>query len=159
MRPIQTNSDGNSNGNSNLTKKVNPAIRSEKAGVPGPQVNDTARTWSQMLGKATVNFENWTTVPRSKKTNKTNNNNSNANKFDNTDDFKAINPRRLIISPKAQIGDIYSLLIRKQINSLFKDSKLTIVVNTVEKSKTGQNILPTTSPENTAEDLLNNISV
>ena len=159
VHPIQTKSKGNSNGNSNLTQNVNPEIRSETAGVPGPQVNDTARTWSQMLGKATVNSENWTTVPRSKKTNKNNNNNSNANKFDNTDDFKAIKSRRLIITPKAQIGDIDSLLLRNQINSLFKDAKLTIVVNTVEKSKTGQNIVLTTSPDNTAEDLLNNKSI
>ena len=50
------------------------------------------------------------------------------------------------------------MLLRNQINSLFKDAKLTIVVNTVEKSKTGQNIVLTTSPENTAEDLLNNKS-
>ena len=112
-----------------------------------------------MLGKATVNSENWTTVPRSKKTNKNNNNNSNANKFDNTNDFKAIKSRRLIITPKAQIGDIDSLLLRNQINSLFKDAKLTIVVNTVEKSKTGQKIVLTTSPDNTAEDLLNNKSI
>ena len=66
-----------------------------------------------MLRKATVNSENWTTVPRSKKTNNNNNNNnSNANKFDNTDDFKAIKSRRLIITPKAKIGDINSLLLR-----------------------------------------------
>ena len=89
-----------------------------------------------MLGKATANSENWTTVTRSKKTNNNNiNNNSNANKFDNTDDFKAIISRRSIIPPKAHIGDIDSLLLRNQINSLFKDAKLTIVVNTVEKPK------------------------
>ena len=110
---------GNSNGNSNLTKRVNPAIWSETAGVPGPQVNDTARTWSQMLGKATVNSENWITVPRSKKSNKNNNNNSNANKFDNTDEFKVIKFRRLIITPKAQTGDIDLLLLRNKIDSLF----------------------------------------
>ena len=106
-----------------------------------------------MLGKATVNSENWTTVPRSKTTNKNNNNNSNANKFDNSDDFKATKSRRLIITPKAQIGDIDSLLLRNQINSLFKDAKLTIVVNTVEKSKTCQKIVLITSPEITSEDL------
>ena len=108
-----------------------------------------------MLGRATSNSENWTTVSRSKKSNT----NSNSNKFDNTDDFNAIKSRRLIITPKAQIGDIDLLLLRNQINSLFKDAKLTIVVNTVEKSKTGQNIVLTTSPENTAEDLLNNKSI
>ena len=94
-----------------------------------------------------------------KKTNKNNINNSNANKFDNTEDFKAIESRRLIIIPKAQIGDIDSLLLLNQINSLFKDAKLTIVVNTVEKSKTGQKILLATSPENSAEDLLDNKSI
>ena len=151
MRPKQANS----NGNSNLTKKVNQAIRRETAGVPGPQLNESTKTWSQILGKATANSENWTTVSRSKKSNT----NSNLNKFDNTDDFNAIKSRRLIITPKAQIGDIDSLLLRNQINSLFKDAKLTIVVNTVEKSKTGQNIVLTTSPENTAEDLLNNKSI
>ena len=114
VRPIQTSSNGNSNGNSNLTKNVNPAIRSGTAWVPGPQVSDTARTWSQMLRKTTVNSENWTTVPRSKKTNKNNKNNSNTNKFDNNYDFKAIKSRRLIITPKAQIGDIDSLLLRNQ---------------------------------------------
>ena len=65
----------------------------------------------------------------------------------------------MIITPKAQIGDIDSLLLRNQINSLFKDAKLTIVVNRVKKSKTGQNIVLTTSPDNTAEDLLNNKSI
>ena len=160
VRSVQIKSKGKSNGNSNWTKNVNPEIRSETTGVSGPQVNDTARTWSRMIGKATVNSENWTTVPRSKKTNNNNkNNNSNADKFDTTDYFKAIKYRRLIITPKAQIGDIDSLLLRNQINSLFKYEKLTIVVNTVEKSKTGQNIVLTTSPDNTAEDLLDNKSI
>ena len=108
-----------------------------------------------MLGRATANSENWTTVSRTKKSNT----NSNSNKFDNTDDFNAIKSRKLIITPKAQIGDIDSLLLRNQINSLFKDAKLTIVVNTVEKSKTGQNTVLTTSPENTAEALSNNKSI
>ena len=159
MRPIQTSSNGNSNINSNLIKNVYPAIRSGTAGVSGPQVYKTARSWKQMLGKTTVNSENWTTVPRSQKTNKNNKNNSNANKFDNTYDFKAIKSRRLIIILKVHIGDIDSLLLRNQINSLFKDAKLTIVVNTIEKSKTGRKIVMTTSPENTAEDLLNTKSI
>ena len=115
VRPKQANS----NGNSNLTKKVNQAIRRETAGVPGPQLNESTKIWSQMLGIATANSENWTTVSRSKKSNT----NSNSNKFDNTDDFNAIKSRRLIITPKAQIGDIDSLLLRNQINSLFKDAK------------------------------------
>ena len=137
VRPTQANS----NGNSNLTKNVKQAIRRGTAEVPGPQVNESTKTWSQMLGRATANSENWTTVSRTKKSNT----NSNSNKFDNTDDFNAIKSRRLIITPKAQIGDIDSLLLRNQINSLFKDAKLTIVVNTVEKSKTGQNIVLTTN--------------
>ena len=70
-----------------------------------------------------------------------------------------VSSRRLIITPKAQIGDIDSLLLRNQINSLFKDAKLTIVVNTVKKSKIGQNMVLTTCPENTFEDLSNNKSI
>ena len=151
VRPTQANS----NGNSNLTKNVNQANRRGTAGVPGPQLNESTKTWSQMLGRATANSENWTTVSRKKKSN----NNSNSNKFDNTEDFNAIKSRRLIIKPKAQIGDIDSLLFRNQINSLFKVAKFTIVVNTVEKSKTGQNIVLTTSPENTADDFLNNKTI
>ena len=136
VRPIQTSS----NGNSNLNKNVNLTIRSGTAGVPGPEVNDTARIWIQMLGKVTINSENPTNVSRLKKTNN-NNNSSNTIKFDITDDFKAIKFRRLIITPKSQIRNINSLFLRNQINSLFKDEKLTIVVNTVEKSKTGQKIV------------------
>ena len=101
-RPIQTCSNGNSNGNSNLNKNINPTIRSGTALVAGPHVNETTRTWSQILGEATINSENWTTVPRSKKkTTKNHINNSNANKFDNTEDFKTIKSQRLIITPKA----------------------------------------------------------
>ena len=71
VQPVKTKSKGNSNRNSNLTKNVNPEIRSETAGVTGPQVNDTARTWSQILGKATVNSKNWTTVLDPKKQTRT----------------------------------------------------------------------------------------
>ena len=82
VRPTQANS----NGNSNLNKNVKQAIRRGTAEVPGPQVNESTKTWSQMLGRATSNSENWTTVSRTKKSNT----NSNSNKFDNTDDFNAI---------------------------------------------------------------------
>ena len=95
VRPTQANS----NGNSNLTQNVNQAIRRGTAGVPGPQLNESTKTWSQMLGRATANSENWTTVSRTKKSN----NNSNSNKVDNTEDFNAIKSRRLIITSKAQI--------------------------------------------------------
>ena len=164
VHPVQTNSKVNSNGISNLTKNVNPEIR------PKPPESQSRRSTIQLehgakcsekrlsISKFGLPFldlkkqTRTTTIIRMRT-------NSNANKFDNTYDFKVIKSRWLIITPKAQIGDIDSLLLRNQFNSLFKDAKLTIVVNTVEKFKTGQNIVLTTSPDNTAEDLLNNKSI
>ena len=49
-------------------------------------------------------------------------------------------------------------IVLDQINALLKNANLNIIVNTVEKSKTGQNIVLTTSPDNNAEELLKNKS-
>ena len=63
-----------------------------------------------------------------------------------------------MISPKNPDAQIDSMKLRDQINALLKNANLNIIVNTVEKSKTGQNIVLTTSPENNAEELLKNKS-
>ena len=101
-----------------------------------------------MLGKATENSENWTTIQRKSS-------NHNSNKVDRFDVIKA---RRLVISPKNPDAQIDSMKLRDQINALLKNANLNIIVNTVEKSKTGQNIVLTTSPDNNAEELLKNKS-
>ena len=137
----------------NPNKVVNTNARKETAGVTSTKVNNTPPSWSQMLGIATANSENWTTVSRSKNSSQT------SNKLDKTDELNAIKLRRLIITPKIQIGDIDSLKLRDQINEQFSNAKLDIVINTVEKSKTGQNIVLTTSSKNTAAELLENKSI
>ena len=137
----------------NPNKVVNTNARKETAGVTSTKVNNTPPSWSQMLGKATAKSENWTTVSRSKNSSQT------SNKLDKTDELNAIKLRRLIITPKIQIGDIDSLKLRDQINAQFSNAKLDIVINTVEKSKTGQNIVLTTSSKNTAAELLENKSI
>lgn len=137
----------------NPNKVVNTNARKETAGVTSTKVNNTPPSWSQMLGKATANSENWTTVSRSKNSSQT------SNKLDKTDELNTIKLRRLIITPKIQIGDIDSLKLRDQINAQFSNAKLDIVINTVEKSKTGQNIVLTTSSKNTAAELLENKSI
>ena len=137
----------------NPNKVVNTNARKETAGVTSTKVNNTPLSCSQMLGKATANSENWTTVSRSKNSSQT------SNKFDKTDELNAIKLRRLIFTPKIQIGDIDLLKLRDQINAQFSNAKLDIVINTVEKSKTGQNIVLTTSSKNTAAELLENKSI
>ena len=125
----------------------NQTIRKGATGVSGNNVSTTG-TWSQMLGKATENSENWTTIKR-----KSSNHNSNK-----VDRFDAIKARRLVISPKNPDAQIDSMKLRDEINALLKNANLNIIVNTVEKSKTGQNIVLTTSPDNNAEELLKNKS-
>ena len=102
----------------NPNKVVNTNARKETAGVTSTKVNNTPPSWSQMLGKATANSENWTTVSRSKNSSQT------SNKLDKTDELNAIKLRRLIITPKIQIGDIDSLKLRDQINAQFSNAKL-----------------------------------
>ena len=125
----------------------NQTIRKGATGVSGNNYSKTG-TWSQMLGKATDNSENWTTIQRKRS-------NYNSSKVDR---FDAIKARRLVISPKNPDAQIDSMKLRDQINALLKNATLNIIVNTVEKSKTGQNIVLTTSPDNNAEELLKNKS-
>ena len=122
-------------------------MRKGATGVSGNNVSTTG-TWSQMLGKATENSENWTTIQRKSS-------NPNSNKVDR---FDAIKARRLVISPKNPDVQIDSIKLGDQINALLKNANLNIIVNTVEKSKTGLNIVLTTSPDNNAEELLKNKS-
>ena len=52
-----------------------------------------------------------------------------------------------MISPKNFDAQIDSMKLRDEINALLKNANLNIIVNTVEKSKTGQNIVLTMSPD------------
>ena len=62
--------------------------------------------------------------------------------------------RRLIITPKTVVKTLDSISIRNNINNALKSANLNIMVATVTMSQSKSNIVITTMPETTAEDLL-----
>ena len=135
----------------NPNKDVNMNARKETAGVTSTKVNNTPPSWSQMLGKATANSENWTTVCFQ------------IEKFESN--LEQIRQNRRIKCNQTQTTDNYTKNSNRRYRLIETSRSNHCAIQQREvryrnqHSKTGQNIVLTTSSKNTAAELLENKSI
>jgi len=128
----------------NSFKTATPHPKVAKIAIPQQQQQQQQQQPKSYAAALEKNLEafTWTTVQNKPKFTTTPKNNI------------SFRDKRLIITPTTAIKTLDSISIRNNINNALKSANLNIMVATVSMSQSKSNIVITTMPEMTAEDLL-----